>query len=69
MLGFDDSPLASRIQPAHTTVPQDVDAKGRAAAAALQSAIGLSRAGIPTTPEHVLLPTALVVRRTTGPPA
>jgi DNA-binding LacI/PurR family transcriptional regulator len=69
VVGFDDSPLARRLRPALTTVRQDVDAKGRAAAAALQSAIGLSRADVPTVPEHVLLPTALVVRGTTAPPA
>jgi DNA-binding LacI/PurR family transcriptional regulator len=69
VVGFDDSPLARRLQPALTTVRQDVDAKGRAAAAALQSAVGLSRAGVPSTPEHVLLPTDLVVRGTTAPPA
>ncbi|WP_222265570.1 LacI family DNA-binding transcriptional regulator [Modestobacter marinus] len=69
VVGFDDSPLARRLQPALTTVRQDVDAKGRAAAAALQSAIEQSRAGRPGPVPQVVLPAELVVRGTTTPPA
>lgn len=65
VVGFDDSPLAGRLRPALTTVRQDVDAKGRAAAAALHAAID-RRSGSPAVPDHVLLPTELVVRGTTG---
>ena len=32
VVGFDDSPLASRMRPALTTIRQDLTAKGRAAA-------------------------------------
>jgi DNA-binding LacI/PurR family transcriptional regulator len=43
VVGFDDNPLAARTAPGLTTVRQDLDAKGHAAAAALRSA--LRRAG------------------------
>jgi DNA-binding LacI/PurR family transcriptional regulator len=69
VVGFDDSPVARRLQPALTTVRQDVDAKGRAAAAALQNAIEQSRAGRPGTGRQVVLPAELVVRGTTTAPA
>jgi DNA-binding LacI/PurR family transcriptional regulator len=69
VVGFDDSPLARRLQPALTTVRQDVDAKGRAAAAALQDAIERSRADRPGPGRHVVLPAELVVRGTTTAPA
>jgi DNA-binding LacI/PurR family transcriptional regulator len=39
VIGFDDNPVARRMQPALTTVRQDAQGKGRAAAAALISAI------------------------------
>jgi DNA-binding LacI/PurR family transcriptional regulator len=68
VVGFDDSALASRIRPALTTVRQDLVAKGRAAATALTEAIARSRAGDTTEPVQVLLPTELVVRRSTAPP-
>ncbi|WDZ84494.1 LacI family DNA-binding transcriptional regulator [Micromonospora cathayae] len=68
LVGFDDNPLAAQIRPALTTVRQDVQAKGRVAAAALTRAIADSRAGRPVTAEHVLLPTELVVRDSTAPP-
>jgi DNA-binding LacI/PurR family transcriptional regulator len=66
VIGFDDSPLSRRMRPALTTVRQDVDAKGRAAAGALHAAIDQRRTGHPVLPEHVLLPTELVVRETTA---
>ena len=68
VIGFDDSPLAARMRPGLTTVRQDVDAKGRAAATALRRAIDASRAGRTLDAEHVLLPTELVVRETTTRP-
>ncbi|MGW4463466.1 LacI family DNA-binding transcriptional regulator [Micromonospora sp. NPDC004704] len=68
VVGFDDSPLASQLRPALTTVRQDVEAKGRVAAAALTRAIEDTRAGRTVTAEHVLLPTELVVRDSTAPP-
>jgi DNA-binding LacI/PurR family transcriptional regulator len=66
VIGFDDSPLATRMRPTLTTVRQDVDAKGRAAARALSDAIDRRRAGRPAEVQHVLLPTELVVRETTA---
>ena len=67
VVGFDDNPLARRMRPELTTVRQDVEAKGRAAAAALTAAIAAAQEGAPREPEHVLLPTELVVRESTGP--
>lgn len=68
VVGFDDNPLAVQISPALTTVRQDVEAKGRAAAAALTVAIERSRRDLPPAAEHLLLPTELVVRDSTAPP-
>jgi DNA-binding LacI/PurR family transcriptional regulator len=68
VVGFDDSPLASRVEPALTTVRQDVVAKGHAAAAALTSAIEHARSGTRGRARHVKLPTELVVRASTARP-
>ena len=70
VVGFDDNPLARRMRPALTTVRQDVTAKGRAAAAALTEAIARAqrRHARPRGPEHVLLPTELVVRDSAAAP-
>jgi DNA-binding LacI/PurR family transcriptional regulator len=68
VVGFDDNPLARRTQPALTTVRQDVDAKGRAAAAALTSAIDRSKTRPPGRGRHLVLPTELVLRDSTAPP-
>ncbi|MEV6345129.1 LacI family DNA-binding transcriptional regulator [Actinoplanes sp. NPDC051851] len=61
--GFDDGPVASQLRPCLTTVRQDVEAKGRAAATALRSALQ----GGQTTATRTLLPTTLVIRESTGP--
>lgn len=66
IVGFDDSPLAARQRPALTTVHQDVEEKGRLAAAALVAHLGAGTGG---RPAHVLLPTRLVVRDSTARPA
>lgn len=75
VVGFDDSPLAHRVRPRLTTVHQDVAEKGRLAAAALRTALEHRAAGTgagtgagPTT-TRVVLPTTLVVRESTAPPA
>lgn len=65
--GFDDSPLATRMSPQLTTVRQDVDAKGRAAVAALTAQLGKAAGGAAPA-EHLVLPTELVVRASTAPP-
>ncbi len=67
VVGFDDSPLASRMEPALTTVHQDVAAKGRAAATALTRAIEQSQGDAKPRARHELLPTTLIVRASTGP--
>ncbi len=79
VVGFDDNPLAARLRPALTTVRQDVAEKGRLAAASLLRAMaagggqraaetdrGRTRSVAP--PEHVVLPTELIVRDSTAPP-
>jgi DNA-binding LacI/PurR family transcriptional regulator len=78
VVGFDDAPAAARADPALTTVHQDVEAKGRAAVAGLVAEIR-RRSGVDdgfdgkldgkvTPGEHIVLPTRLVVRGSTGPP-
>ena len=65
VVGFDDVPEASRVHPALTTVAQPMRRLGAVAAefvAALLS--GETRDEL-----HVTLPTRLVVRGTTAPPA
>ena len=65
VVGFDDDPLAAAGRPALTSVRQDLDAKGRAAARALFEAMDAGARGLPT---HTLLPTELVVRDSSAPP-
>lgn len=61
VVGFDDSPLAARVTPALTTINQDSDAKGQAAARTL---LALLR---DESPDDIVLGTRLVVRQSTGP--
>ncbi len=67
VVGFDDSPLARRVRPTLTTVRQDVDAKGKAAAAALLEAMRRGRAAGTGRARRVVLPTELVIRDSTAP--
>jgi DNA-binding LacI/PurR family transcriptional regulator len=69
VVGFDDSPLSRRTQPALTTVRQEVPAKGRAAASALIAAIGRSKTRTSGRGRHLLLPTELIARESTAAPA
>ena len=64
IVGFDDLPAASQIHPALTTVRQPTLELGRAAVNTLLAMI----AGVPTATSKVMLPTELVVRRSTGAP-
>ena len=68
VVGFDDSPLARRTDPPLTTVRQDAQAKGRAAAAVVIAALERHRSGREPEITHVVLPTELVVRQSSGPP-
>jgi DNA-binding LacI/PurR family transcriptional regulator len=63
VVGFDDAPLASRLSPGLTTVRQDVDAKGRAAAAALTAVLAPAGAV-----QRIILTTELIVRGSTAAP-
>lgn len=66
VVGFDDSPAVARH--GLTTVRQDLDAKGRAAVAALYAAMDAAAAGKAPSPQRLLLPTEIAVRNTTAPP-
>lgn len=68
VVGFDDSPAAARMRPPLTTVRQDIQSKGHAAAAALTRAIEASRTGEPALAEHLCLPADLIVRASTAAP-
>ncbi len=63
VVGFDDSALAASSRPPLTTVHQEVAAKGSAAVAAIADVMGGGH------PAAVMLPTTLVVRESTAPPA
>ncbi|MFC7532602.1 LacI family DNA-binding transcriptional regulator [Actinoplanes sp. GCM10030250] len=67
VIGFDDGPLATQLQPPLTTVRQDVEEKGRVAAAALTEAIRRARTGETGPVPHIVLPATLMVRGSTGP--
>jgi DNA-binding LacI/PurR family transcriptional regulator len=70
VVGFDDSALARRMRPHLTTVRQPIEEKGRTAAAALTTSIERSRSSIAKgRARHLVLPTELVVRDSTAPPA
>jgi DNA-binding LacI/PurR family transcriptional regulator len=69
VVGFDDNPLSRRMRPALTTVRQDVEAKGRAATAALTAAMQRAKRGtVARSNRHLVLPTELVVRDSTAKP-
>jgi DNA-binding LacI/PurR family transcriptional regulator len=66
VVGFDDHPLALRSRPSLTTVRQDVEAKGRAAAQALLALVA-GRADVTLSrPRSQRLPVQLEVRGSTS---
>jgi DNA-binding LacI/PurR family transcriptional regulator len=67
VVGFDDMQFAASTSPPLTTVHQDVVGKGRAAASLLKQLIDQEVAGEELAVQHVVLPTHLVVRGSTGP--
>jgi DNA-binding LacI/PurR family transcriptional regulator len=66
LVGFDDSPAASLAMPPLTTIAQPHEEKGRLAADWLLEAIAERRM---RRGRRTLLPTQLVVRKSTAPPA
>ncbi|OWY62717.1 LacI family transcriptional regulator, partial [cyanobacterium TDX16] len=66
VVGFDGTQLAARMNPALTTVRQDVEAKGRAAAQALVRSI--AGGGPRSRAKRTMLPVELVVGASTAPP-
>jgi DNA-binding LacI/PurR family transcriptional regulator len=69
VVGFDDTTAARRSTPGLTTVRQDVEGKGRLAAAALTDAIAKARSGTGARVRHRTLPTELIPRQSTAPAA
>ena len=65
VIGFDDVPEASKAIPALSTVRQPMQVLGAEAARMLLDLMD----GITPTVTHVKLPTRLVLRETTAPPA
>lgn len=65
VVGFDDHPLALRTRPTLTTVRQDVDAKGRAAARALLRLVAGRADTTLSSPRSRRLPVQLEVREST----
>ncbi len=65
VVGFDDHPLALRTRPTLTTVRQDVDAKGRAAARALLALVAGGAGTTRSRPRSRQLPVQLEVREST----
>ena len=66
VVGFDDHPLALRSRPRLTTVRQDVEAKGRAAAQALLALVAVGAGATGTRPRSRRLPVQLEVRGSTS---
>lgn len=60
--GFDDLPFAAELAPPLTTVRQNVPAQGAAAARSILKIIDRS----PAAPTRVIMPTELVIRRSTA---
>jgi DNA-binding LacI/PurR family transcriptional regulator len=67
VVGFDDMRFSATTTPPLTTVHQDVEGKGRTAVALLKQLIDNKAADEVLEPVHVVLPTHLVVRGSTGP--
>jgi DNA-binding LacI/PurR family transcriptional regulator len=65
VVGFDDHPLALRTRPTLTTVHQDVDGKGRAAARALLRLVAGRADATLSRPRSRRLPVRLEVREST----
>jgi LacI family transcriptional regulator len=67
LVGFDNIPESALTEPPLTTVDQSIQAQGREAVRIL---IGLiNEPSRPAEPVHLLLPTQLIVRRSSAPPA
>jgi len=66
VVGFDDGPAAEHAAPPLTTVAQPNEEKGRLAAQWLMDDI---ERGAPAGRREQILPTELIVRESTAPPA
>lgn len=68
VVGYDDSPLASQLHPALTTVRQDIAGKAQAAVGLLTQVLKARADGSPEPDDHLLMPVELVTRDSTAPP-
>lgn len=67
LVGFDDIPLASAVEPALTTIRQPIDRLGYLAASMLIDTLQIPPAtDFPITAQRIVLPTELVVRASCG---
>lgn len=62
IIGFDDLDIASKMSPTLTTIRQPIQKKGEAAAKLLIDIID----GKYSSPQHILLPTQLIIRESCG---
>jgi DNA-binding LacI/PurR family transcriptional regulator len=69
VVGYDDSPLASQLHPALTTVRQDIAGKAQAAVGLLTQVLKARQDGSDETHDHLVLPVELVTRESTAPPS
>jgi LacI family transcriptional regulator len=68
VVGFDDTPVASTIWPALTTIHQPIITLGRTAVAVLTEQIKKQRAGEEAPPVHQLMKFSLIERDSSAPP-
>jgi LacI family transcriptional regulator len=66
VVGFDDVPLASYVSPPLTTVHQPIYEQGAYAARTALDMLRSNGEKQPLTPPRIILPTALVIRRSCG---
>lgn len=69
VVGFDDTPVASTIWPALTTIHQPIVSLGRAAVAIMTAQIQEMRSGEHSAPVHQVMKFTLIERASSAPPA
>ncbi|MGH2544121.1 MAG: LacI family DNA-binding transcriptional regulator, partial [Ardenticatenaceae bacterium] len=64
VVGFDDTPVATTLEPSLTTIRQPIEQLGFTAASVLINA--LERGSEEATPQRIVLPTELIIRESCG---